>query len=176
MENGEKCHFTCVHFSLFLEDEIKAIFGQICKVAKCMGLYLPKYWSNEDRIFFPTCTSLSYTRQYNFLSLKNNAVFHRLQHQFSTPKISGFSLFFTRSPKGRSHRLPFSFQIITPTSFPPTLPKRMRLVELDFGSGKLTSVPLHPFLCGGQRRAPQRLENNSKARQEHKMDASLDGP
>ena len=69
MENGEKYHFTCVHFSLFFGDEIKAIFGQIGKVHKNVWAYIfrnigqmktgsffrpaPVYPVHASIIFFP---------------------------------------------------------------------------------------------------------------------------
>ncbi len=56
-----------------------------------MGSYLPKYWSNEDRIFFPTCTSLSCASQYDFFPLKTLPFFTDFNTNFVLRKISGFS-------------------------------------------------------------------------------------
>ena len=40
MENGEKYHFSCVHFSLFFEDEVATIFCQIWKIHTKVWAYI----------------------------------------------------------------------------------------------------------------------------------------
>ena len=56
-----------------------------------MGLYLSEYWSNEEKNFFPTCTSLSCARQYDFFPLKTLPFFTDFNTNFVLRKISGFS-------------------------------------------------------------------------------------
>ena len=53
MENGEKYHFSCVHFSLFFEGRsFNDFLSNLKNSHESMGLYLSKYWSNEEKNFF----------------------------------------------------------------------------------------------------------------------------
>ena len=56
-----------------------------------MGLYLSEYWSNEEKNFFPTCTSLSCTPQYDFYPLKTFPFFTDLNTSLVIRKIPWFS-------------------------------------------------------------------------------------
>ena len=58
---------------------------------KSMGLDLSEYWSNEEKNFFPTSTSLSCTAQYDFYPLKTLPFFTDLNTSLVIRKIPCFS-------------------------------------------------------------------------------------
>ena len=81
--------------SFFLRS-FQSIFGGRCcndflsnlkNSHESMGLYLSEYWSNEEKNFFPTCTSLSCTPQYDFYPLKTFPFFTDLNTSLVIRKI-----------------------------------------------------------------------------------------
>ena len=89
LENGKEYNFSCVDFCQFLEDKIAAIFGEIGKFLTKLSAFImrtigPVKTGSFFRIVYPAHPSIIPSPS------ENIGVFHRLQHQFCTPKNTMF--------------------------------------------------------------------------------------